>query len=87
MVEIGITRTIWTWRDGCVRLFSDISLTLTLRPDKGAGLVPFFNFPWLDRGSEKWRATVHFRRSRGVGALCRADGPIQVTVLDRYKGW
>jgi hypothetical protein len=32
--------------------------SVTLRPDKGAGLVPFFNFPWLDRSSEKWRATV-----------------------------
>jgi len=25
VVEIGITRLTWTWRDGCVRLFSDIS--------------------------------------------------------------
>src|SRR6516164_4102818 len=27
VVEIGITRLIWTWRDGCVRLFFDISPT------------------------------------------------------------
>jgi hypothetical protein len=27
MVEIGITRLIWRWRDGCVRLCSDISPT------------------------------------------------------------
>jgi len=27
VVEIGITRLTWTWRDGCVRLFSDISPT------------------------------------------------------------
>ena len=52
--------------------------SVTLRPDKGAGLVSFFNFPWLDRSSEKWRATVLFRRSRGVvGALCRVDAPVQ----------
>jgi hypothetical protein len=42
-----------------------------------ARAVPFFNFPWLDRSSEKWRATVLYRRSRGVGALCRVDGPVQ----------
>ena len=29
--------------------------SVTLRPDKGAGLVSFFNFPRLDRSSEKWR--------------------------------
>ena len=51
--------------------------SVTLRPDKGAGLVSFFNFPWLDRSSEKWRATVLYRRSRGVGALCRVDAPVQ----------
>jgi len=28
VVEIGITRLTWTWKDGCVRLFFDISLTL-----------------------------------------------------------
>jgi hypothetical protein len=27
VVEIGITRLTWTWRDGCARLFSDISPT------------------------------------------------------------
>src|SRR6516225_5105072 len=31
--------------------------SVTLRPDRGAGLVSFFNFPRLDRSSEKWRAT------------------------------
>ena len=25
VAEIGITRLTWTWRDGCVRLFFDIS--------------------------------------------------------------
>ena len=58
--------------------------SVTLRPDKGAGLVPFFNFPWLNRSSEKWLAISGADLVRSVPCVERM-GLFSVTVLDRYK--
>ena len=55
--------------------------SVTLRPDKGAGLVSFFNFPWLNRSSEKWLAIS----GADLVPCVERMGLFSVTVLDRYK--
>jgi hypothetical protein len=68
--------------------------SITLRPDKGAGLVSFFNFPRLDRSSEKSRAIPRVFDTRSfsadlVGWVPSVEwmGLFSATVRDRYKGW
>jgi hypothetical protein len=54
--------------------------SVTLRPDRGTGLVSFFNFPLLDRSSEKWRAIPRVF-DRAVRVVCRSDGPVAILLF------
>ena len=69
--------------------------SVTLRPDRGTGLVSFFNFPRLDRSSEKWRAILRVFDTRSFSAdLVRCVPSVDqmgcsdlTVLLDRYKSW
>ena len=65
--------------------------SVTLRPDKGTGLVSFFNFPRLDRSSETIPSVFDTRSFSAdlVGWVPSVERMrlFRVTVLDRYKGW